>query len=194
MSSALTVYQQLAGEKFTPNPMQEELFTRITAEGENPALLLKAPTGSGKQRLFLFRALTPSAGFSSSFLHAASLMIRLIGVKSTSSVHPKKQAGLMLLLLTPARSLFALFSRMARHWKKGDVISTMVMLSLQPLTNSCTDFSDLVNLTSLISSHSAFITADNRIFSASTRFTPTIRSLLSILNVLSRHSTRQTWI
>ena len=57
MSSALTVYQQLAGEKFTPNPMQEELFTRITAEGENPALLLKAPTGSGKTEAVLIPSL-----------------------------------------------------------------------------------------------------------------------------------------
>ena len=57
MSSALTMYQQLAGEKFTPNPMQEELFTRITAEGENPALLLKAPTGSGKTEAVLIPSL-----------------------------------------------------------------------------------------------------------------------------------------
>ena len=57
MSSALTVYQQLAGEKFAPNPMQEKLFTRITAEGENPALLLKAPTGSGKTEAVLIPSL-----------------------------------------------------------------------------------------------------------------------------------------
>ena len=48
MQTALAAYQQFAGEDFTPNPMQEELFTRITTEGNNPALLLKAPTGSGK--------------------------------------------------------------------------------------------------------------------------------------------------
>lgn len=57
MSRALTAYQQFAGEKFTPNPMQEELFTHITTEGENPALLLKAPTGSGKTEAVLIPSL-----------------------------------------------------------------------------------------------------------------------------------------
>ena len=57
MPSALTAYQQYAGENFTPNPMQKELFTRITAEGENPALLLKAPTGSGKTEAVLIPSL-----------------------------------------------------------------------------------------------------------------------------------------
>ena len=72
----------------------------------------------------------------------------------------------MLLLLTQERSLFALFLRMARHWKKGSVTSMMVMLSLQRLTNSYTDFSDLVNRISLIFSHSEFTTANVKIFSA----------------------------
>ncbi|RKU28438.1 CRISPR-associated helicase Cas3' [Candidatus Poribacteria bacterium] len=57
MQTALTTYQQFAGEDFTPNPMQEELFTRITTEGDNPALLLKAPTGSGKTEAVLIPSL-----------------------------------------------------------------------------------------------------------------------------------------
>ena len=57
MSSSLTAYQQFAGEKFTPNPMQEKLFTCLTAEDENPALLLKAPTGSGKTEAVLIPSL-----------------------------------------------------------------------------------------------------------------------------------------
>ena len=57
MQTALTAYQQFAGEKFTPNPMQEELFTHITTEGANPALLLKAPTGSGKTEAVLIPSL-----------------------------------------------------------------------------------------------------------------------------------------
>lgn len=57
MSSALTTYQQFAGEDFTPNPMQEELFSRIATEGDNPALLLKAPTGSGKTEAVLIPSL-----------------------------------------------------------------------------------------------------------------------------------------
>ena len=55
MQSAIEAYQNLA--KFKPNPMQEELFTRITTEGGNPALLLKAPTGSGKTEAVLIPSL-----------------------------------------------------------------------------------------------------------------------------------------
>ncbi len=58
MQSALEVYQQFAGSEFKPNPMQEELFTHITTEGNNPALLLKAPTGSGKTESVLIPSLS----------------------------------------------------------------------------------------------------------------------------------------
>ena len=62
MSSALNAYTQFT--KFKPNPMQEELFTHIALEGENPALLLKAPhRGVEKQRLYSYRVLIPNAGF-----------------------------------------------------------------------------------------------------------------------------------
>lgn len=47
-------YQQLAG--FAPNPMQEEIFERIT-QTDAPAFLIKAPTGSGKFETVLFPAL-----------------------------------------------------------------------------------------------------------------------------------------
>ncbi|RKU25649.1 CRISPR-associated helicase Cas3' [Candidatus Poribacteria bacterium] len=57
MQTALTAYQQFAGEDFTPNPMQEDLFTHIATEGKNPALLLKAPTGSGKTEAVLIPSL-----------------------------------------------------------------------------------------------------------------------------------------
>jgi CRISPR-associated endonuclease/helicase Cas3 len=49
-----TVYQKLAG--FSPNPMQEEMF-RAIAVTEHPAILLKAPTGTGKTESILFPAL-----------------------------------------------------------------------------------------------------------------------------------------
>jgi len=49
-----TTYQQLAG--LTPNPMQEEIFHEITSN-KNPAILLKAPTGSGKLEAILFPVL-----------------------------------------------------------------------------------------------------------------------------------------
>ena len=55
MQSAIETYLNLA--KFRPNPMQEELFTRIATKGENPALLLKAPTGSGKTEAVLIPSL-----------------------------------------------------------------------------------------------------------------------------------------
>lgn len=55
MQSTLEAYQQFA--KFKPNPMQEELFTRIAKKDLNPALLLKAPTGSGKTEAVLIPSL-----------------------------------------------------------------------------------------------------------------------------------------
>ncbi len=57
MQTALTAYQQFAGEDFTPNPMQEELFSHIANGDLNPALLLKAPTGSGKTEAVLIPSL-----------------------------------------------------------------------------------------------------------------------------------------
>ena len=55
MSSALEVYQRFAG--FPPNPMQAELFDCIAPKEQNPALLLKAPTGSGKTEAVLIPSL-----------------------------------------------------------------------------------------------------------------------------------------
>ena len=47
-------YKELAG--FTPNPMQVEVFNKITTE-EHPACIVKAPTGKGKLEAILFPAL-----------------------------------------------------------------------------------------------------------------------------------------
>ena len=55
MSSALEAYQRFAG--FSPNPMQAELFDCIAPKKQNPALLLKAPTGSGKTEAVLIPSL-----------------------------------------------------------------------------------------------------------------------------------------
>ena len=55
MQSAIEAYQNLA--KFKPNPMQEELFDYIAPKEQNPALLLKAPTGSGKTEAVLIPSL-----------------------------------------------------------------------------------------------------------------------------------------
>ena len=55
MSSALEAYQRFAG--FSPNPMQGDLFDYIAPKEQNPALLLKAPTGSGKTEAVLIPSL-----------------------------------------------------------------------------------------------------------------------------------------
>ena len=55
MQSAIEMYQNLT--KFKPNPMQEELFDFIAPKDTNPALLLKAPTGSGKTEAVLIPSL-----------------------------------------------------------------------------------------------------------------------------------------
>ncbi|MBW4544593.1 MAG: CRISPR-associated helicase Cas3' [Symplocastrum torsivum CPER-KK1] len=51
-----TIYKALGGDKFIPNPMQEEMFDAI-AHNKHPTILLKAPTGSGKTESILFPAL-----------------------------------------------------------------------------------------------------------------------------------------
>jgi CRISPR-associated endonuclease/helicase Cas3 len=51
-----TIYKALGGDKFIPNPMQEEMFDAI-ANNKHPAILLKGPTGSGKTESILFPAL-----------------------------------------------------------------------------------------------------------------------------------------
>jgi CRISPR-associated endonuclease/helicase Cas3 len=55
--TAKSFYEQVAG--FLPNIMQEEVFDAIYDENGNkhPAILLKAPTGSGKTETILFPAL-----------------------------------------------------------------------------------------------------------------------------------------
>lgn len=53
MQSALEAYQKFTEFKEGPNPMQDELFDHIVPKKKNPALLLKAPTGSGKTEAVL---------------------------------------------------------------------------------------------------------------------------------------------
>ena len=55
MQSVLEAYQKFT--EFKPNPMQEELFGHIAPEKNNPALLFKAPTGSGKTEAVLIPSL-----------------------------------------------------------------------------------------------------------------------------------------
>ena len=55
MSNALESYKKFT--EFEPNPVQEELFDHIARKQNNPALLLKAPTGSGKTEAVLIPSL-----------------------------------------------------------------------------------------------------------------------------------------
>ena len=55
MQSALEAYKKFT--EFDPNPMQEKLFDHIARKKKNPALLLKAPTGSGKTEAVLIPSL-----------------------------------------------------------------------------------------------------------------------------------------
>ncbi len=55
MQSVLDAYQKFT--KLEPNPMQEELFGHIAPKKNNPALLLKAPTGCGKTEAVLIPSL-----------------------------------------------------------------------------------------------------------------------------------------
>lgn len=54
-----TLYQKVTENKFIPNPMQIEVFDKITHHEQNPniAFLLKAPTGSGKFESVVFPTL-----------------------------------------------------------------------------------------------------------------------------------------
>lgn len=54
LPAAEQIYQQLAG--FAPNPMQAEVFQAI-CDSDDPALLVKGPTGTGKTESVLFPAL-----------------------------------------------------------------------------------------------------------------------------------------
>ena len=57
MQSALEAYQKFTEFERGPNPMQKELFDHIAPIKKNPALLLKAPTGSGKTEAVLIPSL-----------------------------------------------------------------------------------------------------------------------------------------
>lgn len=58
MQSALEAYQKFTEFERGPNPMQKELYDHIAPKKKNPALLLKAPTGSGKTEAVLIPSLS----------------------------------------------------------------------------------------------------------------------------------------
>lgn len=60
--TAENFYKQLSGEQFKPTPMQSEVFDAIynVDNTKNPAILLKALTGTGKTEAIVFPALASS--------------------------------------------------------------------------------------------------------------------------------------
>ena len=183
MSSALTVYQQLAGEKFTPNPMQEELFTCITAEGENPALLLKAPTGSGKTEAVLIPSLNAERRLFLIF-PSRSLVDDQIDrcEKYLQCASEKTGRSYALVIDTGAESVRTVFKdgealeKGRRHLYDGDVILTTFDKFLyrffgfgEPNKSYIFPFLTIANV---------------EIFSVLMKHMPTIRLRLSIFNVL----------
>ena len=192
MQSTLEAYRKFA--KFKPNPMQAEVFTRIAKNHLNPALLLKAPTGSGKTESVLIPSLESGRRLFLIFPSRSLLEDQIDRCeKYLQCVSKQTDKSYALVIDTGAESVRIVFKG-GKVLKKGDGISTMVMLSFQHLTNSCTAFSVLANLTSPIFSRSEYTIADDRIFSVLMKHTPTIRSHSSILNASSRRSIKPTWI
>lgn len=129
MQSALEAYQQIA--QFTPNPMQQELFTGVAPIDANPAILLKAPTGSGKTEAVLIPSLEagrrlflifPSRSLVEDQLDRCEKYLR------RASKRDKKSYALV--VDTGAQALRTVFydgqrrERGTRHLYDGDVIVT----------------------------------------------------------------------
>ena len=129
MQSTLEAYQQFA--KFKPNPMQEELFTRIANQDLNPALLLKAPTGSGKTEAVLIPSLESSRRLFLIF-PSRSLVDDQVDrcEKYLQSASEKTNKSYALVIDTGAESIRTVFKdgkaleKGRRHLYDGDVILT----------------------------------------------------------------------
>ena len=131
MQSALEAYQQFANPKFTPNPMQDELFARIAPKEKNPAILLKAPTGSGKTEAVLIPSLYSNRRLFLSF-PARSLVDDQIGRCEEYLCRASETLGkpYVLVIDTGAESSRTVFKcgkreePVKRHLYDGDVILT----------------------------------------------------------------------
>ena len=129
MQSALEAYQQFA--KFKPNPMQKELFTCLANKDQNPALLLKAPTGSGKTEAVLVPSLESGRRLFLIF-PSRSLVDDQIDrcEKYLQSTSKKTNKSYALVIDTGAESVRTVFKngkkleKGKRHLYDGDVILT----------------------------------------------------------------------
>ena len=129
MQSAIEAYQNLA--EFKPNPMQEELFCCIAEKNMNPALLLKAPTGSGKTEAVLIPSLNAGRRLFLIF-PSRSLVDDQIDrcERYLQCASEKKDKSYALVIDTGAESVRTVFKsgealeKGRRHLYDGDVILT----------------------------------------------------------------------
>ncbi|BAZ44892.1 putative ATP-dependent RNA helicase [Chondrocystis sp. NIES-4102] len=126
-------YRELAG--FIPNPMQEEVFNKITTE-EHPACIVKAPTGKGKLEAILFPALIKNLRLilplpAKSLLQDHQQRIEQY-LKRFSQFYPQKEFSLVIdtgsamerYIYRNGKKEKSRVNNPRRHLYKGDVILT----------------------------------------------------------------------
>ncbi|GAB4528044.1 MAG: CRISPR-associated helicase Cas3' [Pleurocapsa sp.] len=126
-------YRELA--KFTPNPMQEEVFNKITTE-KHPACIVKAPTGKGKLEAILFPSLIKNFRLilplpAKSLLQDHQQRIKKY-LKRFSQINPQREFYLVIDTGSEMKRFIykngseeeAKVSNPRRHLYKGDVILT----------------------------------------------------------------------
>ena len=126
-------YRELAN--FVPNPMQEEVFNKITTK-ENPACIVKAPTGKGKLEAILFPALVKNFRLilplpAKSLLQDHQQRIEKY-LKRLSQLYPEREFSLVIDtgsemkrdLYLNGKEIPSRVSNPGRHLYKGDVILT----------------------------------------------------------------------
>ncbi|MCH8292791.1 CRISPR-associated helicase Cas3' [Candidatus Poribacteria bacterium] len=129
MQGGVDKYRRIAD--FDPNPMQRVLFDRISPTSENPAILLKSPTGSGKTEAVLIPSLVSSRRLFLIF-PSRSLVEDQIGrcekyLKSMSKIEPETFSLVVDTGGRASRTVFVKGEKQEtgrRHLYDGDVIIT----------------------------------------------------------------------
>lgn len=132
-----SLYKELGGEQFIPNPMQQEMFEAIVKN--DPAILLKSPTGSGKLEAILFPALAQGYRLilplpARSLLEDQKERIEKY-LKTLSKIQPSREISLVVdtgaqmyrwVYLDGKDITSTLNINSRRHLYKGDVILTTI--------------------------------------------------------------------